>query len=80
MESAKKETQAEEDGQERGRAPRGPTVPTIVPGVSQEGHVPHRRSAWEQETSGRLKQYPVQTGGKIIERWMDGSMDGWMDV
>lgn len=54
MESAKKETQAEEDGQERGRAPRGPTVPTIVPGVSQEGHVPHRRSAGQGRGGARI--------------------------
>lgn len=54
MESAKKETQAQEDGQERGGAPSGPTVPTIVPGVSQEGHVPHRRSAGHGRGGARI--------------------------
>ena len=33
------------------------------------------RDIWE------VKTVPgTESGGRIIERWMDGSMDGWMDV
>ena len=48
MEGAKKETQAEEDGQEWGGDPRGPTVPSIVPSVSQEGHALQDREGEER--------------------------------
>ena len=56
MESVKKETQAEGDGQEWGGDPRGPIVPTTVPGVSQAGHTLQDR---EGEERGSWTRAPV---------------------